>query len=307
MGKKKKKISIWEVLRRIIFVVALVVFIISAWQLYTIFKEYQVGIDEYKELRGQIMETVAWDEDDSLSSEVDESQSYDSVEAISYDTDGSGNVFINQGLDVEDLSDRKGVIINGISIEDLMGVRYNPDFPTLLGMNPEVVGWIKIEDTHINYPMVQGPDNDKYIRTTLTGQYNNAGSIFVDYRVETPFGSRNTLIHGHNQRNQQMFHDLVKYKDKEYFEEHPYIMVYTPQGYHLYQIYSCYETPSTSKSYNVNLTDDALYQSYLDFTMQQSAYDTGFNVTISDKIITLSTCTNDWKDGRFVIHAKQIS
>lgn len=307
MGKKKKKISIWDVLRRIVFVVALVVFIVSAWQLYMIFKEYQVGIDEYKDIRGQILQTVAWDEEGSDVEETTERQNSDSAVAVIYDTDGSGNVFINQGPDVEDLSDRKGVIINGISIEDLMGVRYNPDFPTLLGMNPEVVGWIKIEDTHINYPVVQGSDNDKYIRTTLTGQYNNAGSIFVDYRVESPFESRNTLIHGHNHRNQQMFHDLVKYKDKEYFDEHPYIMVYTPQGYHLYQIFSCYETSSTSKSYYVNLTDDGLYQSYLDYTVQQSAYDTGLKVDITDKIITLSTCTNDWKDGRFVIHAKQIS
>ena len=133
------------------------------------------------------------------------------------------------------------------------------------------------------------------------------GKYFVDYRVQQPFISENTMIHGHNQRNKAMFHDLTLYMEKEFWESHPYVSILTPEKNYLYQIYSCYQSPNVSKTYNCQFSGEEQYQDYLNYTMEQSLYDTGISVSSSDRIITLSTCNNDWEITRMVVHAKLIS
>ena len=104
-----------------------------------------------------------------------------------------------------------------------------------------------------------------------------------------------------------MFHDLTLYLDREFWESHPYVSILTPEKNYLYQIYSCYQSPNVSKTYNCQFSSQEQYQEYLDYSVSQSLYDTGVSVSSSDRIITLSTCNNDWEDTRMVVHAKLIS
>ena len=179
---------------------------------------------------------------------------------------------------------------------------YLPDLGKLTALNPEVKGWITIDGTHIDYPLVQGEDNEKYLRTAVNGERNNAGSVFIDFHIQNPFFDRNTIIHGHNQRNGQMFHDLVRYSDPAFLSEHPYVKVFLTDGRMLlYRIYSAYVMTDTH-TYQYGFSSDESYRNYLDYTVQSSAYDTGIVPETWQSILTLSTCTNEADEERYVIH-----
>lgn len=200
------------------------------------------------------------------------------------------------------------ILISGSALDVLVEARYPMDFGYLLSINSEVVGWIRVEGTNIDYPMVQTTDNEKYLRLTISGEWNNAGSIFVDYRVAQPFVSENTIIHGHNQRNNMMFHALVNYADEAYFNQHQRIVIDTPDGAcSTYQVFAFYQSPKKSVTYDCSYESAAEYQLYLDYIQEQNWYPNTVPVTTEDRIITLSTCSNEWDDTRYVIHAKKIS
>lgn len=108
--------------------------------------------------------------------------------------------------------------------------RHGPvDFKTLAGINPEIVGWIRIPDTQVDYPLVQGTDNQFYLSHDFYGREQAAGCIFLDWECESDFSSRNTVIYGHNMRDGSMFRQLVQYTDETFFQSHPVIVIYTPQ------------------------------------------------------------------------------
>ena len=94
------------------------------------------------------------------------------------------------------------------------------DFDGLHQTNADVIGWIYIEDTNINYPIVQGTDNKYYVDHMVDGTKNGAGSIFMDYRNALDFSDPNTVIYGHNMKNKTMFAHITEYKDPEFFEAH---------------------------------------------------------------------------------------
>lgn len=198
------------------------------------------------------------------------------------------------------------IIVNGVDMSFYIAATYKKDLNELKAINSEVLGWIHIDGTNIDYPFAQTTDNEKYIRQTIYGTANAAGSIFVDCNVQNPFYTENTIIHGHNQRNKQMFHDLVNYEDSTYLENHPVVMIYLENETRIYQIFSCYITQNVSITYDCHYDSEGEYQSYLEQITDWSLYDTGISVSTSDEIITLSTCTNDWEDRRFIVHARRV-
>ena len=103
------------------------------------------------------------------------------------------------------------------------------DFDTLKKENPDTIGWIHIPDTKISYPIVQGTDNDFYLKHDFNGEASVAGSIYLDYESEGDFEGRNNILYGHNMKNGSMFKDIVRYKDPSYFKEHQYFSIYTPE------------------------------------------------------------------------------
>ncbi|HIT91235.1 MAG TPA: class B sortase [Candidatus Merdenecus merdavium] len=183
---------------------------------------------------------------------------------------------------------------------------YEVDFAGLQEVNPDVIGWIRMEAIDIiNYPIVQGKDNDQYLHTTFQGAKNGAGAIFMEYTNKSDLTDQNTFIYGHNMKNESMFGSLKKFHDKATYNISPYIWIYTPTATYQYEIFSYHVAEVNTDSFVNQFEDDETFKQYLDMLQRLSEYDTGVAVDQEDKIITLSTCTNDTST-RFLVHAKLI-
>ena len=200
------------------------------------------------------------------------------------------------------------LVINTEKKDDTKEETFSVDFEKLLEMNSDVVGWIRFDEpSEINYPVVQGRDNEEYLKRTFEANTNKLGTLFVDVNNPGDFSGRNTFIYGHNMKNGSMFAQLLKYKDDSFYKEHPYFYIYTPDGkVRTYEIFSAGVVKDTSDSYIMDYADDAAFQTYIDYIKQQSAYPTSAEVTTASKIVSLSTCTNVRDDERFLVHGVMI-
>lgn len=200
------------------------------------------------------------------------------------------------------------LVINTEKKDDTKEETFSVDFEKLLEMNSDVVGWIRFDEpSEINYPVVQGRDNEEYLKRTFEANTNKLGTLFVDVNNPGDFSGRNTFIYGHNMKNGSMFAQLLKYKDDSFYKEHPYFYIYTPDGkVRTYEIFSAGVVKDTSDSYIMDYADDAAFQAYIDYIKQQSAYPTSAEVTTASKIVSLSTCTNVRDDERFLVHGVMI-
>lgn len=184
------------------------------------------------------------------------------------------------------------------------------DFASLSAINPDIVGWVYIEDTGINYPVVQGEDNEYYLHHTFEGRENFSGAIFMDTTCSPDFSSDNSILFGHNLKTGEMFGALKKLYDTEYNAEadwtkHPDIWVVTPEASMEYRIFAAREI-SVEQDTDVYMVDFARAEEYLQWMQQQKAaslYETDTDISRPEPMITLSTCTSDSEDGRFVVQA----
>ena len=181
--------------------------------------------------------------------------------------------------------------------------RYRVDFDALREINPDVVAWIRFDEPAvINYPVVQGKDNDEYLDKTFKGYENTVGTIFVNVDNHADFVDQNTIIYGHHMNNGTMFNELEKYAEEDFWKKYPCFYIYTPDGAEMkYHIYSAGIVKDTSESYTYQFADDAAFESFINTTKKASAYDTGVDVGIDDKVVTLSTCTKANNDDRMVV------
>ena len=182
--------------------------------------------------------------------------------------------------------------------------KFRVDFDELMKINDDTVGWIRFykEPSQINYPVVQGEDNDLYLHKTFSANENTLGAIFVDAAASSDFTDENTIIYGHRMKDGSMFRKLEEYKDKDFWKENPYFYIYTPDGKEItYKIYSVGQVLDTSDTYLTSFAGEEDYQKFLDMTMKEADYDTGVKVTTDDTIVTLSTCTAASDENRFVV------
>ncbi|MCI8401503.1 MAG: class B sortase [Lachnospiraceae bacterium] len=180
-----------------------------------------------------------------------------------------------------------------------------PDFDYLRGVNEYVIGWIQIPGTKINYPVVQGTDNEYWLSHTFENKEKFCGAIFMDAGIEDRFDDKNPIIYGHNLRSGSMFSRLNRYAEKEFWDENPYIYITTPDELIICQVFSAYQTTADADIYYFGFGSDDQFQAYIDRVTSYSVYDAGITVTKEDSIVTLSTCANDVTQ-RFVVHAKRI-
>lgn len=183
------------------------------------------------------------------------------------------------------------------------------DFDELLKINPDTIGWIRFspEPSIINYPIVQGTDNQEYLHKTFSANENTLGAIFLNVDNSPDFRDKNSVIYGHRMRDGSMFRHIQDYEDRAFWEANPYFYIYTADGRELvYQVYSMGQIEDTSESYMTEFVSDEEFQNFLNMTKQTSLYDTGIEVTTSDKIVTLSTCTSASDNHRFVIRGVRV-
>lgn len=165
-------------------------------------------------------------------------------------------------------------------------------------------GWIKIDNTNINYPIVQGKDNSFYLDKDINKNYLSSGSIFMNY-LNHGFNDENTVLFGHHMRNKTMFAQLKKYKEKEFFYGDNDIVIEVENDKVLkYKVFSAYVTDSKDNYIKTNFDDKAQYKEFLEDIKNKSQYKSDIDVNENDKIITLSTCSYEFNDARMVVHGK---
>lgn len=167
-------------------------------------------------------------------------------------------------------------------------------------INPDFAGWLLLPDAGIDYPIVRGIDNDRYLRITFEGNANPAGSIFMDAGNEKEFASRHVILYGHNMQNGTMFGKLYLYLDAEYREENPIISVTTADGELLrYIIFDAKIVTIEDPCYQIEFKNEAAFKEYSDGLNAPSG---------TPSLLTLSTCAERGdQDERIVVHAALMS
>lgn len=177
------------------------------------------------------------------------------------------------------------------------------DFDALCQLNPDVTGWILLPGTRINYPIVQGEDNEYYLTCLFDGTPNSSGAIFMDAAASSDFSDDNTIIYGHHMKNGSMFADLSKYRDEGFFAEHPVILLATPGGTLRAEVFSAYVADVKQDAWRTVFSDSGDKESWLAGLTARSAFAGAETPGADDRIVTLSTCTYEFDDARFVVHA----
>lgn len=184
-------------------------------------------------------------------------------------------------------------------------------FYALLDANEDIRGYIKMAESTIAYPVVQGIDNKFYLERNIYGDKTISASIFMDYRNNVDVLDDNTIIYGHN-LNTTMFNDLDFFVDEETREEfyaaNGVFRFDTVYKYMQWEIYSAYVVDKDDFNYLItNFSSITAHRAFLDETLERSAVDWGIPVTTNDKILTLSTCNHWFNDSRTVVHARLIT
>jgi len=179
------------------------------------------------------------------------------------------------------------------------------DFADWQATNNEIYAWIFIPGTRVNYPIVQSrTSNQYYLNRDIHGNNSIAGAIFTENRNTMSFTDRNTLIYGHNMRNGTMFADTLQYTNRDYFDAHREIYIFTPDRAYRYVVFAAYVTDDNHILVANDFSSEEGFQIYLDklaaFTV--GAFDREREITTDDRIITLSTCTPRG-DERFLTQA----
>lgn len=174
------------------------------------------------------------------------------------------------------------------------------DFDTLLTDNPDVVGWLYCPDTPINYPVLQGADNDEYLHHMVDGSYNSAGSLFADYRCAADFSDPNTIIYGHNMKNDSMFGTLHDYSDPDYYDAHPILWLLTPEANYRVDLIAGYIAPADGAIYNA-ISDWEQLQPCIDQALAQSTFVSQADYEEISRVITLSTCSYEYDEARYIL------
>ncbi len=191
----------------------------------------------------------------------------------------------------------------------------SPVHPGLLALhreNPDCIGWIQIEGTVIDYPVMYRPSEENYyLHRDFYGEYSANGCLFLS-ELCNPDTSDNLIIYGHHMNSGKMFAALDQYKDSAFYLEHPLISYNTLHGSETYQIFAVFCTPVYTGNdfpyYTFTKAEDAAdYREYINAVKKRAIYDTGISAVYGDNLLTLSTCEYSQTNGRVVVMAKKIS
>lgn len=206
---------------------------------------------------------------------------------------------LKQSEELEDLKTDKGIIIG----------KYVP----IWQKNNDLIGWIRIDGTKIDFPVMQTPDDPEYyLRRDFNREHSTGGVPFMDVHSDIFIPTSNFMIYGHNMKNGSMFHDLIKYEDEEFYRDHKTINFDTiyKGGQGVYQVVAAgysqiYDKDSSKFKYYAyaGMTSEREYHEFVDGVKKLSCYDTGVVPEYGSQLITLSTCTNVSDEGRFFVVA----
>ena len=285
ISKQNKKIS-FAIVGTTFAIYLVCVFLISRW--------YVQGL-KIKYLSNDIINSTEIIEKDNDSSNDDDNNS----NTTPNDTPDNGN---SNG------ESNNGYVYYPNDYWDYLSVPFmNVNFDELLKKNPDTVGWIKVEGTKVNYPVVQSSNNDYYLSHAFNKTSNQGGWIFADYRVNFKDFGRNTIIYGHNMNNKTMFGSIPNMLYDSYLNNSSnyFIKMSTPSSNTVWKVFSIYTIQPEVYYLKTNFKSEP-YDKFLSTLKGRSIYDFGTDVTTDDKILTLSTCDNTGTK-RVAVHAKMIN
>ncbi len=175
------------------------------------------------------------------------------------------------------------------------------DFASLEEINPEVVAWVA--GAEIDYPIVQGKDNAYYLGHLFSGEANQLGAIFMDYRNQGDFSDKNTVIYGHNMKNGSMFSSLTAYKAQDYYDSNPTMMLYMPDNTYQLAFFAGLVIDGNG-SVPLEFADAQAFQGYIDALKKKSTFQSTTTVGTEDRIVTLCTCSYEFNNARYALFGK---
>lgn len=175
-------------------------------------------------------------------------------------------------------------------------------FAELQKINPEVCGWLTVEDTRIDYPLVQGTDNSKYVNTDVKGEFSLAGSLFLDYQNHKDFSDRNNIIYGHHMDKNAMFGELEYFQEQEYFDKHCYGKIYYGGRWHEIEFFAFLQVDAYDPVvYDPAVDTEEEWQDYLDYIRNNARQFRELPFTAQDRYTVLSTCVPSSANGRHIL------
>lgn len=205
--------------------------------------------------------------------------------------------FVSDTIQVE-LTDETSSVTNNYET-------VNVDFNALLAQNEHTVGWLKVNNTNINFPILQSNDNSYYLTHNFNKEYNSAGWIFADYKNNFDQLDKNTIIYGHNRRNNTMFSNLKYLLEPEWFndENNKYFIFNTENRNYIVEIFSVYKINTNNLILSNSFESRSEFDTFINDCISKSIYDFGLNISYQDNIVTLCTCDNNTQY-RILIHGK---
>lgn len=184
---------------------------------------------------------------------------------------------------------------------DVPCLRPLKDFTELKQENEEIVGWLSCEGTVIDYPVMHTDNNEFYLHHLYNGESNPSGALFVDYRNNGAFTDRNTVIYGHNMKNDTMFSVLNSYKNQEYYDEHPVLMLYTPEETYLVELLSGTLEDGTQEFIPFAFETEEAFLEYIEDLQNRSTFRSRVQISPGDRLVSLCTCSYEWTNARYLV------
>jgi sortase B len=176
------------------------------------------------------------------------------------------------------------------------------DFDALREVNPDIVGWIYSEDTPIHYPVVQGEDNEFYLHHLFDGSAGRTGCIFLEAQNAPDFSEPHSILYGHHMRDGSMFKSLKYYQEQDYYEEHPILLLETPEKWYRLEVFAGRVASTDSDAWQLDFESPEERQKWIDRQMEQSVFHSDVVPGAEERILTLSTCSYEFQNARFVVH-----
>ena len=258
-----------KILFTVVFLAAAGVMLYSGFQILTVLKDRQQSSNANEKLQEQAVILVEKEEP---------------------------GIIINYGKDPEQTE--AGAAAAEAPAAETVPVRVN--FEYLHGINEDVAGWIYCEDTPISYPFLQSPDNDYYLYRLVDGTQNPSGSLFLDFRNQFDMSDWNSVIYGHNMHDGTMFACLNEYKKQEYYDAHPVMYLLTPEKQYKVELVAGILSRADASFYDFPVPEDrreAVVQGWL----EDSTFETKVQIQPDDRFVTLSTCSYEFSDARYVV------
>ena len=270
---KKERASMKKTVRIILLVLCLTVFLFSGTMIVRELLEYRRGDQAYEAL-----------------------EKY--VEMIPAGNDGKTTQADGKGLDSSAFSENKTA---GNMDAELSTPLPTVDFDALREINSDVVGWLYSPETIINYPVAQAQDNDYYLHHRFDRVPHKAGCIFMDAGNNSDLSDPHTILYGHHMKNTSMFGTLTNYKKQEYYEEHSTIYLLTPRKNYAISVFAGYVSPGDGDAWKLKFTDQDERSAWVQAALERSTFNSGMVPSPEDQIITLSTCSYEYDNARYVL------